>query len=79
MKIYAEKDIETDSVELLLSCEELETLASYLTKFGIEVKQLKLRNNDKQNLGFTHLHFKDCGLVGKNSRADIVFYVNLDE
>ncbi|MBQ7968192.1 MAG: hypothetical protein IJ292_00010 [Clostridia bacterium] len=79
MKIYAEKDIETDSVEILLNHQELETLASYLNKFEDEVKQLKLRNKDKENLGFTHLHFKDCGLVGKNSHADIVFYVNLSE
>ena len=79
VKIYAKKDIETDSVEILLSHQELKTLVSYLSKFEDEVQQFKLRNKDKENLGFTHLHFKDCGLVGKNSHADIVFYVNLNE
>ncbi|MBE6903824.1 MAG: hypothetical protein E7480_04360 [Ruminococcaceae bacterium] len=79
MKIYAEKDIETDSVEILLNYQELKTLASALTKFEDEVKRFKIENEDKKELGFTHLHFKDCGLIGKNSNSDIVFYVDLNE
>lgn len=79
MKIYTEKNIEADSVELLLNYQELKELANALMEFETKVKKFKLENKDKENLGFTHLHFKDCGSIGKKSKADIVFYVDLNE
>ena len=56
-------------------------------KFETEVKKFKIENKDKdkdkdkdkESLGFTHLHFKDCGSIGKNSKADIVFCVDLND
>lgn len=79
MKIYTAKNIEADSVELLLNYQELKELANTLMEFETKVKKFKLENKDKENLGFTHLHFKDCGSIGKKSKADIVFYVDLNE
>lgn len=79
MKIYTEKNIEADSVELLLNYQELKELANALMEFETKVKKFKLENKDKENLGFTHLHFQDCGSIGKKSKADIVFYVDLNE
>lgn len=79
MKIYTAKNTEADSVEVLLNYHELKELANALMKFEDEVKQFKMKNKDKESLGFTHLHFKDCGSIGKNSKADMVFYVALNE
>lgn len=77
MKIYTEDDTETDSVELLLNYRELREMANALAKFEEKVREFKMENKD--NLGFTHLHFKDCGLTGKDSKADVVFYVDLSD
>lgn len=79
MRIYTEKDTEVDSVEVLINYQELRVLADSLMKFETEIKEFKIKNKDKESLGFTHLHFKDCGSIGKNSKADIVFYVDLNE
>lgn len=79
MKIYTENNIEADSVEVLLNYRELKKLVNSLKKFEEEVNQFKMRNNDSKDLGVTHLHLKDCGLIEKNSKSDIVLYVNLNE
>ena len=79
VKIYTANNTEADSVELLLNYQELKELANALTKFETEVKKFKIENKDKESLGFTHLHFKDCGSIGKKSKADIVFYVDLND
>ena len=79
MKIYATNNTETDSVEILLDYQELKKLVNSLKKFEDEVNQFKTKNKDAEGLGFTHLHLKDCGLIDKNSKSDIVFYLNLNE
>lgn len=79
MKIYTANNIEADSVEILLNYHELKKLVNSLKKFEDEVNQFKTKNNNKEDLGFTHLHLKDCGLIDKNSKSDIVFYLNLNE
>lgn len=79
MKIYSEKNTETDSVEILLNYNELKKMVISLKQFEDEVYQFKAKNKDVCNLGFTHLHLKDCGVIDKNSGSDIVFYINLSE
>lgn len=79
MKIYTANNTETDSVEILLNYQELKKLINSLKKFEDEVKQFKTKNKEAEGLGFTHLHLKDCGLIDKNSKSDIVLYLNLNE
>ena len=79
MKIYTANNTETDSVEILLNYQELKKMVNSLKKFEDEVTQFKTKNKDAEGLGFTHLHLKDCGLVDKNSKTDIVLYLNLSE
>lgn len=79
MKIYAEQNVETDSVEVLLDLEELKDLVGVLAKFENELRQFKEENKEKDNLGFSHLHLIDCDSIFKNSESDIVFYVDLNK
>lgn len=79
VKIYTSKNAVTDNVEILLNYQELKSFKNALMKFEDEVKQFKIKNKDKESLGFTHLHLMDCGLIDNNSKADIVFYVDLNE
>jgi hypothetical protein len=79
LKIYTANGIESDSAEILLSHQELKNLANALMQFENEVEQFKIENKDKENLGFTHLHLKDCGSLGEHSKVDIVFYVDLSQ
>lgn len=79
MKIYTERNKEADSVEISLNYQELRKMVISLKKFEDKVSQFKLKNKDKKDLGFTHLHLQDCGITGKNSKSDVVFYVNLNE
>ena len=79
VKIYTANNTETDSVEILLNYQELKKLINSLKKFEDEVKQFKTKNKEAEGLGFTHLHLKDCGLIDKNSKSDIVLYLNLSE
>lgn len=79
MKIYTTNNTETDSVEILLNYQELKKLINSLKKFEDEVNQFKTKNKETEGLGFTHLHLKDCGLIDKNSKSDIVLYLNLNE
>ena len=79
MKIYTTNNTETDSVEILLNYQELKKLVNSLKNFEDEVNQFKTENKDAEGLGFTHLHLKDCGLIDKNSKSDIVLYLNLNE
>ncbi len=79
MKIHTANNTETDSVEILLNYQELKKLINSLKKFEDEVNQFKTQNKEAEGLGFTHLHLKDCGLIDKNSKSDIVFYLNLNE
>ena len=74
MKIYTTNNTETDSVEILLDYQELKKLVNSLKKFEDEVNQFKMKNKDAEGLGFTHLHLKDCGLIDKNSKSDVIFY-----
>ncbi len=76
MKIYTEKNLEADSVEVLLNHFELKQLVDALCQFEAKISQFKSENRQVEKLGFTHMHYKDnC----KENEADIVFYVNLDE
>lgn len=77
MKIYTADNIEADSVEILLNYRELKQLVCVLMEFEDKVKQFKMKN--KKASGFTHLHLKDSGLIGKDSETDIVFYLDLNE
>ena len=79
MQIYSERDASERSVEVMLSHEELTALAAALSEFERRIAQYKKENVGKTDLGFTHLHFKDCGEIGQKSKSDIVFYVNLNE
>ena len=76
MKIYTTNNTETDSVEILLDYQELKKLVISLKKFEDEVNQFKTKNKDTKDLGFTHLHLKDCGLIDENGKSDIVLYLN---
>lgn len=78
MKIYTEYNTESDSAEVSLNYQELEALTNALIKFKDKVKEFKIKNKDKDNLGFTHLHFPDCMSIDKNN-PNLVFYINLDE
>ena len=79
VKFYTTNNTETDSVEILLNYQELKKLVNSLKNFEDEVNQFKTENKDAEGLGFTHLHLKDCGLIDKNSKSDIVLYLNLNE
>ena len=79
MKVYTANNTETDSVEILLNYQELKKLINSLKKFEDEVNQFKTKNKEAEGLGFTHLHLKDCGLIEKDSKSDIVLYLNLSE
>lgn len=80
MKIYTSYNAEADdSVEIELNYRELKKMVNCLVKFEDEVNRFKTKNKDVKKLGFTHLHFKDCGLIDKNSKSDLVFYVDLDD
>ena len=80
VKIYTAYNTEADdSIEIVLNYQELKKLVNSLKNFEDEVKQFKTKNKDTADLGFTHLHLKDCGLIEKNSKSDIVLYLNLNE
>lgn len=79
MKIYNANNIETDSVEILLNYKELKKMVKILKKFENDVNQFKTKNKVTEGLGFTHLHLKDFGLTDKNSKSDIIIYLNLNE
>lgn len=79
LKIYIENSTGTDSIEILLNYQEFKRMVDHLNEFENEVGQFKAKNKDAENLGFTHLHLQDCGLIEKNSNSDIVFYINLNE
>ncbi len=80
MKIYTAKNKEAkSSVEILLNHQELKNLVNCLSNFENEIEQLQTKNKVKENLGFTHLHLKDCGLTEESSKSDIVFYVDLND
>ena len=80
MKIYIDENKEFKSgVEISLNYRELNNLVDVLTKFKKEIEQFRESNKVKENLGFTHLHLKDCGLVEGNSKSDIVFYVDMND
>lgn len=79
MQIYGENNADEHSVEMMFSYEELKELVIALSEFEHQIAQYKKDNSGKADLGFTHLHFKDCGEIGKKSKNDVVFYVNLSE
>ena len=79
MKVYTDFNTEgEDSAEILLNHQELKSLVKNLTNFEKEIEEFKARNKEKENVGFTHLHLKDCGITSEGGRADLVFYVDLD-
>ena len=79
VKIYTANNTESDSIEILLNDQELKKLINSLKKFEDEVTQFKTKNKEAAGLVFTHLHLKDCGLIDKNSKSDLVLYLNLNE
>ena len=79
MQIYGENNADEHSVEMMLSYKELTELVKALSEFEHKIAQYKRENAGKTDLGFTHLHFKDCGEIGRRSKNDVVFYVNLSE
>ena len=76
MKIYTTNNTETDSVEILLDYQELIKLVISLKKFEDEVNQFKTKNKDTKDLGFTHLHLKDCGLIDENGKFIVEGIIN---
>lgn len=81
MKIYTEYHKEaTDSVEIRLdNYLELKDVVRALKTFENKIYQFKAENRGKTDLGVTHIHFKDCGLIDENSKTDLVIYVDLDK
>ena len=79
MKIYTENTTEDQNVEMLLNLEELKTLINVLEEFERDIQKFKSSNPNKMGLGFTHLHLKDHKLIGTDSTADVILYINLDE
>lgn len=79
MKIYAQKNKVEECVEVLITHEELKILIDSLAEFESKINQYKIANKDKEDLGFTHLHFKDCNKICESSQSDLVFYVDLNE
>jgi len=79
VKIYTENNIEANRVEILLNYQELKKFVNCLKEFEKEVSLFKMKNKEIKDLGFTHLHLQDCGLLDKNNKSDMVFYLNLDE
>ena len=80
LKIYTAYNTEADdSVEILLNYQELKNLVISLRRFEEKANQFKTHNKGAEDLGFTHLHLKDCGLIDKSSKSDIVLYLNLNE
>lgn len=79
MKIYTSNNTANDGVEILLNYQELKKLINSLKNFEEEVNQFKTKNKEAESFGFTHLHFKDCGLIDQKSKSDIVLYLNLNE
>ena len=79
MKIFTTNNTGDDNVEILLSYQELVRLVDSLKNFEDEINQFKNNNKNTEVVGFTHLHLKDCGLIDKNSKSDVVFYPDLSE
>lgn len=79
MKVYTASNLANDNIEILLSHQELKELVSSLENFESKVRQFKIQNKDGADLGYTHVHLKDCGLTDENNNTDIVFYLNLNE
>lgn len=79
MKLYAENWMSEHRVEVKMSPQEIKELAKELIRFSSRIEEYKKANSQKSDLGFTHLHFIDCGTIGKKSDDDIVFYVDLSE
>lgn len=79
MKLYAEKWMDDHKVEVKMSPSEIRELAEALIEFSSKIERYRLANKGKENLGFTHLHFIDCGPYGQKSEDDLVFYVDLSE
>ena len=79
VKIYTKNNTENESVDILLNYQELKKLVNFLKKFEDEVNQFKIKNKYVEGLAFTYLHLKDCGLIDKNSKSDVVLYINLNE
>ena len=67
-----------DSVEVLLNYQELKKTINSLKEFEDKIYQFKTKNKGVKDLGYTHIHLKDCGLINQNSKSDLVFYINLD-
>ena len=61
------------------SYQELKKLINSLKTFEDEVNQFISKNRETEGKRFTHLHLKDCGLIDKNSKSDIVLYLDLNE
>ena len=77
MKVY--NGNKEDSVEVVLNYQELKKMINSLKKFEDEIYQFKTKNKEVKDFDFTHLHLKDCGLINRNGKSDLVFYyINLD-
>ena len=79
VEIYITNNEETDSVEISLNYQELNKLVNSLKKFEDEVNRFKTENNHAPDLGYTHLHLRDCELIDKRSKSDVIFYLNLNK
>ena len=79
MKVYTEYGKESDSAEILITYQELKKLLKGLSQFEQEIGEYMSENKDKDNLGFTHLHFVDLIDNKSSETADLVFYVDMDK
>lgn len=79
VEIYNANTTENDSVEILLNYHEFKKMVNSLKEFEDEINKFKAKNKYTEDLGYTHIHLRDCGLIDKNSKSDIVFYLNLNE
>ena len=78
MQVSIGKSGDKSCAELMLCHRELKELIDALSAFERKIAQYKKNNEGKTKLGVTHLHFRDCGQTGKESKDDVAFYVDLD-
>lgn len=78
MQVFMGESGGENCAELVLCHQELKELIDALSAFEREIAQYKKNNEGKAKLGVTHLHFRDCGQLGKESKDDVAFYVDLD-
>lgn len=77
MKLYLTKSFRERRVEISLDFYELNQMINALSEFKEQIVCFKRLNTNA--VGFTHLHFKDCGLIDSQGKEDVVLYIDLSK